>query len=475
VKPRVFIGSSSEGLDVARAIARGLKNDCLVVPWTAGVFAASETYIESLEKAIDRVEFAVLVVTPDDIREKRKVITKVPRDNVVFEAGLFMGRLGRKRAFIVCDPKEVELPTDLLGLSPISFDSKLDPSDLGIQLQGVASFEILDSIKQAPRRITADVKKASSHLLWDEHALYDTLVSWPVRPGVQVVAQTPDTAWATRIFPTLLHWRLNKAQVRILVQAPSPLFGRAERARRDLLNGIGVEVCEVAAPSMFGFFLSTRYPEDNVAVILNGLDNSAPGAVKYAGPDHLHAIEALHRLIPTADEPQELHAPTLVKQEVDPVRELLREVDQYGSPKVEIEAATLKTRDLKLTSPYAHSYKYQQISRLLDAYENVAQEPFTALAVHLASGSTSIVTPPVVEERAEGLVVIEGTTRAAYCFKNGIDEYHCLRVRGVEQDLPGRPIAIGDVKIRERSLNKRERSGMYSERYRKIERAVHPY
>jgi hypothetical protein len=39
------------------------------------------------------VRFAVLVLTPDDLVRGRKIGTFGPRDNVVFELGLFMGRL----------------------------------------------------------------------------------------------------------------------------------------------------------------------------------------------------------------------------------------------------------------------------------------------------------------------------------------------------------------------------------------------
>src|SRR5690242_3016904 len=124
MKPRVFIGSSTEGIDVAECLNLRLVKECETVPWNGSPFAISETYIASLEKALANVEFAVLVVTPDDLREKRGDESRIPRDNVVFELGLFMGRLGRERTFIVCDPATVQLPTDLLGVATAEFDSR---------------------------------------------------------------------------------------------------------------------------------------------------------------------------------------------------------------------------------------------------------------------------------------------------------------------------------------------------------------
>jgi hypothetical protein len=141
-----------------------------------------------------------------------------------------------------------------------------------------------------------------------------------------------------------------------------------------------------------------------------------------------------------------------------------------------VDSATLETEDLLPLSTYARAYKYVQIDRLFDAYRAVKHEPFTALAVTLRSGKRSILTPPIVEVRKEGPVIIEGTTRAAYCFKNNVAEFRCMAVTGVEEDLPGDPISIASLTISERSLSQRERTENFQESlYRQIERATHPY
>jgi hypothetical protein len=53
-----------------------------------------------------------------------------PRDNVVFESGLFGAVFGWRRSMIV-HARGVKLPTDLLGLTVISYDSKADPAAEG--------------------------------------------------------------------------------------------------------------------------------------------------------------------------------------------------------------------------------------------------------------------------------------------------------------------------------------------------------
>lgn len=133
MKPsRIFIASSSEGLPVTEALQAQLQQrlggDTELRPWTRE-FDLSATYIESLERAAERADFAVLVVTPDDLTTSRARRSPAPRDNVVFEAGLFMGSLGRERCFIVSEEQpRVKLPSDLLGVHVAGFKRPAAPA-----------------------------------------------------------------------------------------------------------------------------------------------------------------------------------------------------------------------------------------------------------------------------------------------------------------------------------------------------------
>jgi hypothetical protein len=114
--PSLFIGSSSEGLEFARA-ARGLLNeDAEVTLWNEGFGRLGDTFIETLLNALPRFDFALLVMTPDDFLRTRHIEVFAPRDNVLFELGLFMGRLGRSRTFLLYQEDAVKLPTDLSGM-----------------------------------------------------------------------------------------------------------------------------------------------------------------------------------------------------------------------------------------------------------------------------------------------------------------------------------------------------------------------
>jgi CRP/FNR family cyclic AMP-dependent transcriptional regulator len=135
-KIRVFIISSTEALHIAREIQSQFEHDNFSIElWTDGVFRASNYAIESLEQAVGDSDFAIAIAQPDDLTSSRGQIGFAPRDNVIFELGFFIGRLGRKRTFLL-EPRgeEVKLPSDLAGLTTIGYrygDSKTLPSLLG--------------------------------------------------------------------------------------------------------------------------------------------------------------------------------------------------------------------------------------------------------------------------------------------------------------------------------------------------------
>jgi predicted nucleotide-binding protein len=120
---QVFIISSVEALPIARAIQNAFAHDPFnVTVWTDGVFRASGFPLTSLEAAVDQSDFAIAIVQPDDVVTVRDRQMVVPRDNVIFELGLFIGRLGIRRSFLL-EPRAqgTKLPSDLIGVTTVGY------------------------------------------------------------------------------------------------------------------------------------------------------------------------------------------------------------------------------------------------------------------------------------------------------------------------------------------------------------------
>lgn len=150
-RPRIFIGSSSESLDVAESLQSLFDREFEPTVWTQGVFGLNESGLESLVHALDAFDFACFVVRKEDLTFKRRVVHSVPRDNVILEIGLFLGALGRERVFIIHERGEKPvLPSDLDGINMLDYFANRRDKNLLRALNPVCL-----EIKTEIRRLTA--------------------------------------------------------------------------------------------------------------------------------------------------------------------------------------------------------------------------------------------------------------------------------------------------------------------------------
>lgn len=178
--PRVFIGSSSEALDLARNIRTLLGDEIEADVWDQkDILKLGENLLDGLLRIVKLYDFAIFVLSGDDVTSSRGTKAVSPRDNVVFELGMCMGVLGRRRTFpvIVFDrsrtfpvsvfrrPDDLKLPSDLAGNLSVHLDSRLlrnNPAYLSNEVARVRD-AILDNWKEIPLSLLPSLGLANGY------------------------------------------------------------------------------------------------------------------------------------------------------------------------------------------------------------------------------------------------------------------------------------------------------------------------
>jgi hypothetical protein len=130
----VFLGYSSKSQPTAEAIKRYLTSlGATVLDWQTD-FIPGRTILDQIEQAAVRSIGGVFLFTKDDDlaepdpqnpEAQRSKETAVPRDNVVFEAGYFIGRKGKRNVLIVRETGS-KMPADLGGDIYAALGSRTD-------------------------------------------------------------------------------------------------------------------------------------------------------------------------------------------------------------------------------------------------------------------------------------------------------------------------------------------------------------
>jgi predicted nucleotide-binding protein len=124
---QVFIGSSTEGLKIARTLQAELEaaTDCVVKRWDTDTFAPGSITLDELIARANSVDFAILVATGEDTVTSRGTQSAAVRDNIILEFGLFLGALGRERVYLL-SVGDAKLPSDLQGLTRLIYRDRPD-------------------------------------------------------------------------------------------------------------------------------------------------------------------------------------------------------------------------------------------------------------------------------------------------------------------------------------------------------------
>jgi hypothetical protein len=161
-KPKLFIGSSSENVEISYAVQENLEQDFEVTVWNQAVFELSRSTLESLDEKAGDYDGAAFIFSPDDVAQVRGEAKNVIRDNVIFELGLFIGRLGRERTFMIIPrgTESLHLPSDLLGIAAATYDGSRSDGNWKASL-GPACNQIRNAFKSSEARSKRKKRQAT--------------------------------------------------------------------------------------------------------------------------------------------------------------------------------------------------------------------------------------------------------------------------------------------------------------------------
>ena len=186
-KPRIFLGSSGKQEKLLQALTRGLEEVAHVDPWTTS-FNPGTTTLDRLVELAHEVDFAAFVFARDDWTSTGSPASPAtdtgqasPRDNVVFEAGLFGGVLGMRRT-IILHAHDAKLPSDLLGLTCIRYGDATTPAEVKV---------INQKLRKA---IEAEGRVARIDGLWWQFSLTELSSFEPSAVGVVRISRDRDGA-----------------------------------------------------------------------------------------------------------------------------------------------------------------------------------------------------------------------------------------------------------------------------------------
>lgn len=133
-----------------------------------GTVRPGDITLDRLIAKAEGTDFAVLVAAADDVTTSRGDTTSSPRDNVILELGIFLGAIGRERTYVLTPAVGLKLPTDLSGLTRLTYHDRPDQDLAAAVNQAVRQIE--DRVKELGPRPQIPIENGSNAVRVDrEH------------------------------------------------------------------------------------------------------------------------------------------------------------------------------------------------------------------------------------------------------------------------------------------------------------------
>lgn len=273
----IFIGSSTESLHIANAVQSNLQGlaDCTV--WDQGFFNLSRNFLENLINEIDQFDFAIFIASADDITQIRGSHNLTPRDNIIFEIGLSMGKLGRERTFIIksAGSDKVHLPSDLLGMVVASYDATRSDKNW-IAALAPACDEIASHVQELGIFESRPLRDRDG-----KQVKYAAAICYR-REGDETLLRLVNSTRSRKIFP--------KGKIRDGESAASAAMRYAFTEGAVLGRAVDLE------PRIFRYYKEEERVEHSVAAVIVESRNTVESRVEFRRPDW-YAVDQCEKML----------------------------------------------------------------------------------------------------------------------------------------------------------------------------------
>ncbi len=451
MKPKLFIGSSTESVEFAYTLQEMLESQIEVTVWDQGIFEPSDFILEDLVDKMQNFDFAAFIFSPDDVIKIRGKEQNIARDNVIFELGLFIGKLGRRNNFIVVpnNNSPFRIPSDLLGLNYISFNANRQDNNLHAAL-GPVKNKILKSVENRfTSKVENENKEKGQMLIESEGELYEEyrlILSSSIDKVYFIVNQRE---W---IFPLVISLAsARKRGLNIYVAYYYTSVSEKDSVRIKLLTELGCQVVVKNVnekPPFLGVISNPNSKNYSKLVIQPSSEiNRFSSAKKYLGTYDFEFIELAYHSIKDLFSYNILDdfRPKIEKISFEVLISKMKNVPFYQNCTFELKR--VQAHNLIPLTKYVREFKLNQINSLIQFYEEASLDLFEPCCITTKKGENQALIPPVLEEHNGELYVAEGHTRTLHCLNNKIDEFYALVVKGCKSPLASKPNRWGDVKI----------------------------
>jgi O-acetyl-ADP-ribose deacetylase (regulator of RNase III) len=255
-RPTGFVGSSSESRDIAEGILQNLEDKVEITCWYHDFFDPTSSVLDDLVAKVNKFDFGIFIFAPDDVVEIRKQSSKSVRDNVLFELGLFIGRLGMQRVFIVAHPdfQDMRVPTDLTGRNLVSFRNR-DDGNLAAALDSACNrlFRAMEKVGPKLERL--------NELEAVERAKSGRSQIWNLTPAENIISETQIGGGSF----VVINDDIQKANTEIIVSSDDNHFTARGGVSKVILGKVGPDVRR-----QLDYYASQQFRQGQIVVTTGG-------------------------------------------------------------------------------------------------------------------------------------------------------------------------------------------------------------